>query len=430
MTVTMSLAAPRRSRGRCGALPPPSAAAHTATAVAALDLARRSRARRRRRSRRAPAGAAPRARPRASPRAPRGARRTRTRSPGRPARRRAPPRASVRGLDRRDARIAVPSRGRVPMRTLTSPRYSRADAGSSSCPDPRRDTPRRDCARVIAIFGPTGVGKTAVALALADAAARRAARTRSRSPPTRCRSTAGLEIADRACPTRRSGRALEHRLRLVPAVDATFSVGQYAELAHAEIDALLAAGAPADRRRRHRPLPARRAGRARRCARRRPRTCASAGRRSSSARRARGAARAPRAARAVGGGRRSTRTTASGSCARSSCSTRASSSRRTGPSQLWTDETRRPTLLVGLVMEREALYARIDARVDAMVAARRARGGARAHAAGASETARKALGFDELLTGDVEGDEAPHAQLRASASSPGCASSPACGSST
>ena len=35
-----------------------------------------------------------------------------------------------------------------------------------------------------------------------------------------------------------------------------------------------------------------------------------------------------------------------------------------------------------------------------------------AHAAGASATARKALGFEELLAGDVDGDAAPHAQLR------------------
>ena len=63
---------------------------------------------------------------------------------------------------------------------------------------------------------------------------------------------------------------------------------------------------------------------------------------------------------------------------------------------------RRPTLLVGLTMDREALYARIDARVDAMLAAGAAEEVRRAHAAGASDTARKALGFDELLRGDAE----------------------------
>ncbi len=59
-------------------------------------------------------------------------------------------------------------------------------------------------------------------------------------------------------------------------------------------------------------------------------------------------------------------------------------------------------MLAGLTMEREALYARIDARVEAMLAAGVAEEVRRAHAAGASETARKALGFEELLSGDVE----------------------------
>jgi tRNA dimethylallyltransferase len=53
-------------------------------------------------------------------------------------------------------------------------------------------------------------------------------------------------------------------------------------------------------------------------------------------------------------------------------------------------------------MERDALRARIDARVEAMVAAGAREEVARADAAGASATARKALGFEELLAGDVE----------------------------
>jgi tRNA dimethylallyltransferase len=73
-----------------------------------------------------------------------------------------------------------------------------------------------------------------------------------------------------------------------------------------------------------------------------------------------------------------------------------------GDNQLWTSDTRHPTLLAGLTMEREELYRRLDARVDAMLAAGARDEVLRAHAAGASETARKALGFDELLTGDVE----------------------------
>jgi tRNA dimethylallyltransferase len=52
-------------------------------------------------------------------------------------------------------------------------------------------------------------------------------------------------------------------------------------------------------------------------------------------------------------------------------------------------------------MEREELDRRIDARMEAIAAAAVAEVRAAA-AAGASATARKALGFEELLRGDVE----------------------------
>ena len=73
-----------------------------------------------------------------------------------------------------------------------------------------------------------------------------------------------------------------------------------------------------------------------------------------------------------------------------------------GESELWTDAVRRPTLLIGLVLDRDRLYARIDARVDRMIAAGAEREVRAAHTAGASMTARKALGFEELLAGDAE----------------------------
>jgi len=71
-------------------------------------------------------------------------------------------------------------------------------------------------------------------------------------------------------------------------------------------------------------------------------------------------------------------------------------------SELWSPETRLPTTIFGLDMERGRLYARIDARTEAIAA-----GGAkdevrRAEALGPSRTARKALGFEELLGGDLE----------------------------
>ena len=65
-------------------------------------------------------------------------------------------------------------------------------------------------------------------------------------------------------------------------------------------------------------------------------------------------------------------------------------------------DVRRPTLLVGLIMDRERLYARIDARVEWMLAAGVEAEVRRANAAGASITARKALGFEELLAGEPE----------------------------
>lgn len=73
-----------------------------------------------------------------------------------------------------------------------------------------------------------------------------------------------------------------------------------------------------------------------------------------------------------------------------------------GPNRLWTAETRHPTRLVGLVRDREQLRVRIDARVDAMLAAGAADEVRAAEAAGASSTARKAHGFLPLLDGDEE----------------------------
>jgi tRNA dimethylallyltransferase len=71
-------------------------------------------------------------------------------------------------------------------------------------------------------------------------------------------------------------------------------------------------------------------------------------------------------------------------------------------SQLWTSTTRHPTLLAALVMDREALLARIDARIDAMLEAGARQEVEAAARAGASVTARRAVGFQELLDGNVD----------------------------
>src|SRR4051794_31594697 len=93
---------------------------------------------------------------------------------------------------------------------------------------------------VIALFGPTGVGKTSVAIALADRLRARGERPVAVSADA-LQVYAGLEILTGAAgPAERP--QLEHRLLSFLPVDATFSAGQYAELAHAEIDGLIAGG--------------------------------------------------------------------------------------------------------------------------------------------------------------------------------------------
>ena len=71
-------------------------------------------------------------------------------------------------------------------------------------------------------------------------------------------------------------------------------------------------------------------------------------------------------------------------------------------SELWAEDTRHPTAIFGLEMERAALYERIDARTEAIARAGAAEEVRRAERRGPSRTARKALGFDELTTGDLE----------------------------
>ncbi len=184
-------------------------------------------------------------------------------------------------------------------------------------------------------------------------------------------------------------------------LDAGFSMGQYAELAHAEIDGLLAA--------RRRPLVVGGTGLYLRAALSeldlrpappegvRERWIAELERRGAPALHARLAERAPWAAATIDPNDRQRIVRAH------ELLDLGELEPPEGPSQLWSEELRHPTALAGLTMEREALYAAIDARVDAMLAAGVRDEVRRAHAAGASETARKALGFEELLAGDVAG---------------------------
>jgi tRNA dimethylallyltransferase len=251
---------------------------------------------------------------------------------------------------------------------------------------------------VIALFGPTGVGKTAVAVQLARQLREAGERPVAVSADA-LQVYAGLELLTGvAAPAERA--ELEHRLIAFLPIDATFSAGQYAELAHAEIDGLIDAGrlplvvggtglylraALSELSLKPPPPPGAR-----------ERWMAELERHGSAALHAALARRAPWAAATIDPGDRQR-------------IVRALELLDAGEleppperSELWTATVRRPTLLVGLTMERTELYSRIDARVEEIVAAGAEQEVRSASRAGASSTARKALGFDELLAGDVE----------------------------
>jgi tRNA dimethylallyltransferase len=252
---------------------------------------------------------------------------------------------------------------------------------------------------VIALFGPTGVGKTAVATALA-AALRELGEDPVAVSADALQVYAGLETLTGAADAGERTR-LEHRLISFLPVDATFSAGQYAELAHAEIDALLCSG--------RRPIVVGGTGLYLRAALTelslrppppegvRERWLAELERRGPERLHAVLAQRAPWAAAEIDDADRQRIVRAL------ELLDLGELEPPEGESELWTATVRRPTLLIGLVMERAQLYARIEARAQEMLAAGAAEEVRRANAAGASVTARKALGFEELLSGDLEG---------------------------
>ena len=93
---------------------------------------------------------------------------------------------------------------------------------------------------VIALFGPTGVGKTAVAVELADVL-----RGRGEDPVAISADALqvyrGLETLTGAATAAQRAR-LEHRLVGIVEPGATFSVGEFMPLAHGEIDSAREAG--------------------------------------------------------------------------------------------------------------------------------------------------------------------------------------------
>ena len=252
---------------------------------------------------------------------------------------------------------------------------------------------------MIALFGPTGVGKTAVAIALAELLRRQGEDPLAVSADA-LQVYRGLELLTGAATAAEQAR-LEHRLLSFVSPRESFSAGLYAQRAHAEIDAALAAGrrplvvggtglylqaALTDLELRPPPEPNLR-----------ERIEAQLDRRGAAAMHAELSRRAPAVAARIDPRDRTRVVRALELIEMGEEPAPVGSA-----SRLWTARTRLPTLLVGLVMERAALYRRIEARVDQMVEV-----GARdqvraAEAAGVSRAARSALGFEELLRGDVE----------------------------
>jgi tRNA dimethylallyltransferase len=196
--------------------------------------------------------------------------------------------------------------------------------------------------KVVAIFGPTGVGKTGVAIALAE-------ELRERGEDPVAISCDALQVYEdlsvlTGAVTAEEQEKLEHRLIGFVPVTQAFSVGDYMRMAHTEVDTALEAG-------------------------RQPIVVGGTGLYLRAALAKLSLVKAPPEAE---------------------------------DSELWSPQTRHPTVIFGLDMDRARLYKRIESRVEAIIAAGAEDEARRADALGPSRTARKALGFDELLTGDVE----------------------------
>jgi tRNA dimethylallyltransferase len=254
--------------------------------------------------------------------------------------------------------------------------------------------------QILALFGPTAIGKTAVAIAVAERL-----RERGEDPvAVNCDSIQvyrGLEILSGAA-TAGERERLEHRLVCFVPPGEEFSAGRYAEAAHREIDSLLAEGrrpivvggtglylraALSDLDLRP-PVPTEiREEVEREIAERGPEALH--------------AELDPDLMRTVDPNDRKR-------IARLTELDRAGIEAAAGAEGMWTAGLRHPTLLVGLMMDRGLLGERISARVDEMVAAGAAEEAREAVDAGASRTARAALGFEQL-TADIDASPSPEA---------------------
>ena len=254
--------------------------------------------------------------------------------------------------------------------------------------------------RILALFGPTAVGKTGVAIAVAERL-----RERGEDPvAVNCDSIQvyrGLEMLSGAATVEERER-LEHRLLSFVEPGEEFSAGRYAEAAHAEIDALLAEG--------RRPIVVGGTGLYLRAALAdldlrppvpreiRDEVESEIARRGSDALHAEldpdlAANVDPNDSKRV---------------ARLTELARAGIEAAAGAEGMWTAELRAPARLVGLTMDRERLAERIDRRVGEMIAAGAAEEARAALEAGPSRTARAALGFEQLVA-DIDAAPSPEA---------------------
>lgn len=240
---------------------------------------------------------------------------------------------------------------------------------------------------VVALFGPTAVGKTDVALALAE-------RLRAQgADPVAISADAfqlyrGLEILSGA-PTAAQRRRLEHLLVASHALGEEMSAGRFAGEAHSAIDGALDRG--------RQPIVIGGSGLYMQAAltglQMRPPVDSQALAQDAAGLHGRLRTLSPAAAAQIDPGD-------SYRAGRAVALAEAGSRPEPGDS-FWEAPLRHRTLRVALVREREELYARINTRVDGMVEM-----GALAEVLsardGASSTARGIIGFEELPAGEIE----------------------------
>jgi tRNA dimethylallyltransferase len=251
--------------------------------------------------------------------------------------------------------------------------------------------------RVLAVFGPTAVGKTGVAVSCGELLAERGENPVAVSCDA-IQVYRGLEVLSGAAGAGERER-LEHRLLGIVPVQEEFSAGSFAALAKREIDALLAQG--------RRPIVVGGTGLYLRAAlsdlELRPRVPdeVRAGVEEDIERRGPDELHGDLDPDVAAEIHPNDRKRIARALELQRAGLEPPAPHRKG-GRLWTAELRHPTVLVGLTIEREELARRIDARVDAMVEAGALEEVAAADRAGASRTARAAIGFEQLLAGDIE----------------------------